>query len=142
MLHILPDQLADILKEDGYKRQDKYKVAETLASLDVKVSQVFREFYQQYCGPFWEEHVPYELLDLMEENSVCSYTKIARQEHSFPTQYLILSEMSANAVLVLDSVTDQVYEVDFEGGDELLTKGELKETWPTFYAFLHDYFVG
>lgn len=35
--------------------------------------------------------------------------------------------MSANAELVLDTVTDKVYTVNFEGGDELLLKGELKE---------------
>jgi len=33
---------------------------------------------------------------------------------------------------VLDIVTDIVYVVNFEGGDELLLKGELKETWSSF----------
>jgi hypothetical protein len=41
---------------------------------------------------------------------------------------------------VLDTVTDKVFTVSFEGGDELLIKGELKETWPTFYEFLKAYF--
>lgn len=53
---------------------------------------------------------------------------------------LVLSEMSANAVLVLDTVTDKVYIVNFEGGDELLFKGELKETWSSFFDFLKAYF--
>lgn len=48
--------------------------------------------------------------------------------------------MTANAALVLDSVTDQVYSVNFEGGDELLLSGKLKESWSTFYLFLKDYF--
>lgn len=48
--------------------------------------------------------------------------------------------MTANAALVLDSVTDKVYSVNFEGGDELLLNGELKESWPTFYMFLKEYF--
>lgn len=48
--------------------------------------------------------------------------------------------MSANAVLVLDTVSDKVYIVNFEGGDNLLLKGELKETWSTFFEFLKDYF--
>ncbi len=58
----------------------------------------------------------------------------------FLKKYLVLSEMSANAILVLDSVTDKVYSVNFEGGDELLLSGELEETWPTFYEFLKEYF--
>ena len=51
---------------------------------------------------------------------------------------MVLSEMSANAVLVLDTVTDNI--VNFEGGDELLLRGELKETWSSFFDFLKAYF--
>nr|WP_240634812.1 hypothetical protein [Bacillus cereus] len=65
---------------------------------------------------------------------------IARKEHGFPNKYLVLTEMTANAALVLDSVTDKVYSVNFEGGDALLLNGELKESWPTFYMFLKEYF--
>ena len=41
--------------------------------------------------------------------------------------------MTANAALVLDSVTDKIYSVNFEGEDELLLSEKLKESWPTFY---------
>ena len=44
--------------------------------------------------------------------------------------------MTANAALVLDSVTDKVYSVNFEGGDELLLNGELKgELANVLYVF-------
>lgn len=43
----------------------------------------------------------------------------SRKEHDFPKKYLILSEMSANAVLMLDTITDKVYTVNLEEGDEL-----------------------
>ncbi|MGG2134683.1 SMI1/KNR4 family protein [Bacillus sp. S2(2024)] len=140
-MSVLPDKLDQVLREDIYKREGKNKVKETLTSLSVEVSDTFSDFYHRYAGPFWEEHVPYELLDIVdEENNIESYTIIARKEHGFPKKYLVLSEMSANAVLVLDSITDKVYLVNFEGGDELLLSGELKETWSTFYAFLKEYF--
>lgn len=140
-MNFLPGKLEQVLEEDIYKREDKNKVKETLTNLGVEVSDTFSEFYYQYAGPFWEEHVPYELLDVVdEENNIESYTIIARNEHGFPKKYLVLSGMSANAVLVLDSVTDKVYSVNFEGGDELLLSRELKETWPTFYEFLKEYF--
>ncbi|MDA2565159.1 SMI1/KNR4 family protein [Bacillus cereus] len=140
-MNVLPDNLEQVLEEDIYKREDKNKVKETLTNLGVEVSDTFREFYYRYAGPFWEEHVPYELLDVVdEENNIESYTIIARNQHGFPKKYLVLSEMSANAILVLDSVTDKVYSVNFEGGDELLLSGELEETWPTFYEFLKEYF--
>ncbi|WP_313897347.1 SMI1/KNR4 family protein [Bacillus cereus group sp. BfR-BA-01380] len=140
-MNVLPDKLDQVLREDIYKREDKKNVKEALISLGVEVSDTFSEFYDRYAGPFWEEHVPYELLDIIdEESNIQSNTMIARNEHGFPKKYLVLSEMSANAVLVLDSVTDKVYAVHFEGGDELLLSGELKETWSTFYVFLKEYF--
>jgi hypothetical protein len=135
------DRLDEVLVKEIYKREDRILVKDTLIRLGVGASDTFREFYNQYAGPFWEEHVPFELLDIAEEeNNIESYTLISRKEHGFPKQYLVLSEMSANAVLVLDTVTDKVYIVNFDGGDELLLKGELEETWSTFFEFLKAYF--
>lgn len=133
-MSILPDRLNEVLEEEIYKREDKNLVKDVLIRLGVDPSNTFQEFYNQYAGPFWEEHVPFELLDIADdENNIESYTLITRKEHGFSKQYLVLSEMSANAVLVLDTVTDKVYIVNFEGGDELLLKGELKENWSTFF---------
>ncbi|PEZ27560.1 SMI1/KNR4 family protein [Bacillus thuringiensis] len=140
-MHALLNCLEEVLEEDIYKRADKEQVNEVINRLGVEVSDTFREFYYRFAGPFWEEHVPYELLDIIdEENNIEYYTIIARKEHGFPNKYLVLTEMTANAALVLDSVTDQVYSVNFEGGDELLLSGKLKESWSTFYLFLKDYF--
>lgn len=138
---ILPDKLDEILGEEIYKREDENSVGETLKRLGVDVSDTFKEFYNHYAGPFWEEYVPFELLDIADdENNIESYTLITRKEYGFPIKYLVLSEMSANAVLVFDTVTDKVYTVNFEGGDELFLRGELNETWSTFYEFLKAYF--
>ncbi|MFS0901779.1 SMI1/KNR4 family protein [Priestia aryabhattai] len=140
-MNIFPDGLNQVLEEKIYIREDKTSVMDTLARLEVKVSDTFEEFYKWYAGPFWEESVPCELLDLVdEENNIEVYTLICRKESGFPKQYLVLSETAANAVLVLDTLTDNIYIVNFEGGDELLLKGELEATWPTFYDFLKAYF--
>ncbi|MCZ8496733.1 SMI1/KNR4 family protein [Priestia megaterium] len=140
-MKVLPDKLNQALDGEIYIREDKTAVKDALARLEVKVSQTFIEFYNRYAGPFWEEYVPFELLDLVdEENNIVAYTFICRKEYGFPKQYLILSEISANAVLVLDTLIDNVYIVNFEGGDELLLKGELEATWPTFSDFLKSYF--
>jgi len=48
--------------------------------------------------------------------------------------------MSVNEAIVLDTETDKVYRVNFEGGDELLKEGALKEEWSNFNNFLKDYF--
>lgn len=137
----LPEKLKQILGNKIYQRENVAEVKQALIRLDINTSYSFYRFYKQYAGPFWENFVPFELLDIVDEkNNIESYTYICRSEYGFPKQYLILSEMSLNTVLVLDTLTDKVYKVDFEGGDELLLKGELKETWSTFYEFLKDYF--
>ncbi|MGG3928305.1 SMI1/KNR4 family protein [Metabacillus fastidiosus] len=139
----LPDELHTALKEDIYKRENRDDVYSVLARLNVTASPTFVEFYKKYSGSFWGNSVPYELLDLCEDiNNIESYTEICRKEHCFPDIFLVLSELSAGAALVLDSVTDKVYEVDFEGGNESLLNGSLKACWPSFYEFLKDYFEG
>lgn len=140
-VQMLPDGLEHILEEDMYKRVNRNTVHEVLARLGVNVSITFHQFYNRYAGPFWNENVAFELLDISEEkNTIESYTRIVRKEHGWSKQFLVLSEMSANMVLVLDTLTDKVYKVDFEGGDELLFSGELQETWSSFYDFLKEYF--
>ncbi len=140
-MSILPNRLDEVLGEEMYKREERNLVKDALIRLDVDASDTFQEFYNQYAGPFWEEFVPFELLDMVdEENNIESSTLISRKEHGFPKQYLVLSEMSANAILVLDTITDKVYIVNFEGGDELLLKGELKASWSSFSEFLKVYF--
>lgn len=48
--------------------------------------------------------------------------------------------MSALEVIVLDTVNDKVYRVDFEGGDEKLLNAELHPEWDSFEEFLIEYF--
>ncbi|PGA13458.1 1,3-beta-glucan synthase regulator [Priestia aryabhattai] len=140
-MKMLPDKLNQALEGEIYIREGKAAVKDALSRLEVKVSQTFTEFYNRYARPCWEEYVPFELLDLVDqENNIEAYTLISRREYGFPKQYLILSEISANAALVLDALTYSVYIVNFEGGDELLLKGELEATWPTFSDFLKSYF--
>jgi nicotinamide riboside kinase len=122
-MDVLPLALHGVLQEDFYKRRNKSKVNTVLANLDVEVSNSFSEFYNTYEGPFWEEHVPYELLDMVEEDrNIQFYTDILRKVHKFPKNYLVLSELSANMVLILDTLTDKVYCMNFEGGDEQLLR--------------------
>lgn len=49
-------------------------------------------------------------------------------------------ELCANEILVLNTINDKVYRVDFEGGHEDLLNGKLDEEWSGFDAFLIEYF--
>lgn len=140
-MDILPHGLEDALKEEIYQRANEDDVLSALSRLNVTAPDTFIKFYQKYSGSFWSESVPYELLDLSEgANNIETYTEVCRKEHGFLQKFLVLSELSTGALLVLDGDSDQVYEVDFEGGQDLLMNGELEAAWPSFYEFLQDYF--
>lgn len=57
-MSILPERLDEVLEEEIYKREDSKLVQDALIRLGVNASDTFQEFYIQYAGPFWEEHVP------------------------------------------------------------------------------------
>lgn len=137
----LPKELEEVLSDTIYLRDDKEEVINAIKELDISPSEEFIQFYTMYAGPFWEESLGIELLDIVEDkNNILKSTNICRNEHGFDKKYLILSEMVANEIIVLDSETDKVYRVNFEGGDELLKNGKLHEGWSSFTDFIKEYF--
>ena len=134
--------LEKVLSDEIYIRTNKEEVSRVLSKLNVKPSKDFIEFYSKYEGPFWEETLGLELMDIIEDNNnIFKATNICREEYGFENKYLVLTEMSVNEVVVLDTETNKVYRVNFEGGDELLRRGELNETWKDFNSFLKEYFA-
>ncbi len=140
-MNILPNGLEEVLSDNIYLRSNKDEIIKALKELDISPSKRFIQFYTTYAGPFWEEALGVELMDIIEENNnIVKSTNTCRDEYGFNKKYLVLTEMSANQVIVLDSETDKVYRVNFEGEDELLQKGELNEEWSSFSDFLKEYF--
>ena len=137
----LPKGLKEILSDAIYSRNSKEAVIKAINDLDINPSEEFIQFYTTYVGPFWEETLGIELMDIIEDNSnILKLTNICRIEHGFDKKYLVLTDMSANEIIVLDSQTDKVYRVNFEGRDELLKKEELEEEWSSFTDFINEYF--
>ena len=133
--------LSEKLSDDVYIRANKEDVLKAISELNVHPSEDFIQFYTLFAGPFWDENMGIELLDIIDDhNNICSSTYICRNEYGFDDKYLVLSEMNTSEVIVLDSETDKVYRVNFEGGDELLKSGNLSEEWSSFIAFLKEYF--
>ena len=94
-----------------------------------------------FAGPLWEETLGMKFLDIVEDEiNIENVTIECRREHSFPVNYLVLTEMVVNEVLVLNTLDDKVYRVDFEGGEKKLLNGVLEAEWQNFEDLLIAYF--
>ena len=51
-----------------------------------------------------------------------------------------MSDLNAGALLVLDCKSKHVYDVDFEGGIELLKEGKLEPRWRSIDDFFGEFF--
>jgi hypothetical protein len=122
-------------------RPDPECVDHATAKLGVSVSNTFREFYRTYRGPFGSKNTGFLLLDLSSGRwSIVSSTEVVRSDHGIPHEYLVITDLLGGGVLMYKTDTDQVFDVDFEGGHELLIAGTLPPTWNSFEAFLDEYF--
>lgn len=137
----LPDRVRRRLADPIYQRKETLVAREALLALGVSVPELFRAFYEQYEGPFGSEKVAFSLLDLCADSpNIAQATATCRENYGWPPHFLVLTEPLGNAVLVLDARDDQVFNVDFEGGDGLLLEGELAPAWKSFAEFLCYYF--
>lgn len=135
------EKLKEVLDAGIYARKDKEPVIQAFRRLKVNVPESVVDFFNNFAGPFWEETLGMELLDIVDDDvNVEFMTNECRRVHSFPEWFLVLTEMCANEILVLNTLNGKVYRVDFEGGHEDLVNEKLDEEWSDFEAFLIDYF--
>jgi len=140
--YLIPLQVRDALSDPQYQRVDEDElVAEALNRLGVR-SELFHSFYQAYSGPFWSIRVGAELLDVIEgPNTVEVDTGICRKKFGLPANFFVLTKYAAGQVVVLDDLSEKIYEMDFEGGVELLSSGTLPVRWTSLASFLIEYFA-
>lgn len=137
----LPDEVIKLLSIPAYRRGDLSAVRRALDGLGVPVPPVFRTFYETFEGPFGSQRTGQELLDIIEQaTNILQSTRACREHHGWPACMLVLTNYMGNSVLVLDAERDLVFDVDFEGGDQLLLQGSLAPTWNCFGDFLKYYF--
>jgi len=68
-MSILPKGLEKVLSDDIYLREEKKVVDMAIEGLGIKPSEGFITFYTTYSGPFWEETLGLELMDIIEQNN-------------------------------------------------------------------------
>jgi len=141
----------EALADPLFRRKDPAAVARALARLGVDPPRIFVEFHERYAGVLGSDNTGLELLDLCtgepdypyhpSDSSVVAATELVRSLFDLPHQYLVLSTELGNAVLVYDTTTDLVYNMDFEGGEQELREGILEPSFLSFQALL-DFFFG
>ena len=83
------DFLKPKLSEEVYLREDITQVINTLKDLEVSPSQEFIDFYNSYSGPFFEESLGFELLDIIEDfDNIYDSTLACREEYEFEKNFL------------------------------------------------------
>jgi hypothetical protein len=137
----LPTHVEQCLTNAAFRRENPEEMFSALARLGVQPSDVFLEFYKNYAGPFGSKRSSFELLDLvLQDENIERNTELCRKQFAFPKQYLVISGLLAGSVLVYDTRTDRVFNVDFEGGEKDLVSGVAKPQWETFYDFIGSFF--
>ena len=122
------------------------QVIATLQTLGVDASPAFVDFFAEYEGPFSSGVTAHQLCSLTDpgdmNTAIVEATRLAREAHGFATRFLVISDFVGGSVLVYDTRDDHVFNVDFEGGKELLHEGRLAPQFKTFKEFLDWYFAG
>lgn len=132
------NNLKTILRDEMYSRKNIQEIFDAEKALDVTFPKGMKEFYIKYSGPFFEENLGFELKDIDE---IISLTKAVRKYHKFSNKYIVLSDLVAGEILVLNSENENIYKVDFEGKDELLKNNKLNYEWVNFNSFLKSFFL-
>ena len=127
----------------AFRRSAVHETAAGLDRLGVSKDSQLGSFFLRYAGPLASPNTGFELLDLVGEkgrHSVESSTSLVRSRFGWPDRYLVLTNFVAGGVMVYDISTEQVYDLDFEGGDALLKDGLLAARYHSFVEFLRFFF--
>lgn len=139
-----PDIRSLLDSEGCYFREDSTLVDQALLRINAQPIDVFCEFYRHYEGPFSSDYTGVILSDIVvgPKSSVKGLTMRCRLMHGFGFHHLVLADLCGESITVYDWKSDKVYDVDFEGGVDLLKEGTLKPQWNSFEEFLDFYFLG
>ncbi|MGJ7498234.1 hypothetical protein ACSFA8_24655 [Variovorax sp. RT4R15] len=131
------------LEDEGFLRSDVADAAAGLNRLGIAEDSQIGSFYLRYNGPLASQNTGFELLDVVgarPQESIEAATALVRSKYGWPERYLVLTSLLGGGVMVYDISTEQVYDVDFEGGDTLLKNGQLEPRYPSFLEFLRFFF--
>src|SRR5262249_31051029 len=135
----LMQKLEIALADPRYRRQQPELVDPAFDRLTNERCQLLREFFRRFEGPFSSEVTGCLLLDIVRggKQSIVAITESVRSQFGLGCEWIVISDYLANSVIIYNTGSQHVFDLDFEGGLNLLERGELKSEWGS----LEDYFT-
>ncbi|RYD65925.1 MAG: hypothetical protein EOP83_06290 [Verrucomicrobiaceae bacterium] len=138
---MIPSRLYNYLAEWNCLREDTEESKKAITALPVPPKPDFVAFFERFHGPAGGDVLGYQILDIIDDDpSVITSTQQLRERFGLPFNYLVISDLLANALLIYDCSINAVYDVDFEGGFDKLLQNLLPPRWTSFADFLSEYF--
>jgi hypothetical protein len=138
---MLPTKLKQKILVSMSGRQNPTLVDQAVSDLGVALPEDALEFYRLFPGPMGTDTMGYQLLDMVNDNpSVKSITQVMRKKFNLPAEWLAISDLLAGGLLIFNTKTNEVYDVDFEGTLERVLGGRASPTWTTFTELLEVFF--
>jgi len=138
-MNVLND-LETVLAGERFRHERPDEVRAALKRLIDGDASLLREYLARYRGPIGSTLTGFQLLDAIEEDpNVVSSTECLRNEFGLGRNWVVLSDVVGDAVLMYDVDSDCVFNVDFDGGVDILLEGKLQPIAESLEAFLRHF---
>lgn len=121
------------INEFVWHREDPSEVDAAFEELMLKKNGEIYEFCREYCLQFVSKTIPFQLVDIIEDDGISDNVFYARDELGIDPQLLPISPYEAESIYVVDTGDDRVL---------MLTANEADDGWNaeiisnSFYAFM------
>ncbi|MFT3920943.1 MAG: hypothetical protein QM778_00250 [Myxococcales bacterium] len=135
-------QIATKLSAKQFEHEHPHNVDKAINAIVDANADLLKAYLRRFRGPIGSSRTSFQLLDAIEEQpNIVTQTTFLRSEFQLGQQWVAISDIVGGSLLVLNTEKDKVFNVDFEGGIELLRDGTLPPISNSFEEFLIWFFV-
>ena len=122
-------------------RGEDQSARDALAELSIAPDSELASFYMRYQGPFISPRRFRELLDIEYPTAeVVEQTDYVRGEYGVPDDFVCLTTIEGEGMYLYQVSTGAVFDVGIEDVSRLGGDGDVEPRWPSFNAFLLEFF--
>jgi hypothetical protein len=131
----IPSALIEACERNEFvwHREDPSQIDAAFSDLELpKGGQLF-EFAKRYCLQFVSETLPFQLMDIVEDDGISDNVFYAREELEIDPSLLPISAYEAESIYVVDSASNEVKYLTF---DEEIDEWSEQVVGSDFYSFM------